>query len=415
MAKPAGLEKLTGLASRFGAFVAERHPFALTDALEAFEKATGGREPTGEGGIDAIRPALQRELKKRLQSRQLPHGLAETTPRTSAAARVAQAHEELLGAVDGFARRAAIAASLTRDEKLEMLRGMVLTRATDNRLKAFFTNGEVKYGPASFQGKGFRSLGQEAIYAAAIRLRRGAAYKADAGWRGDVVAPLIRDLGFVLAMRPDPKTVRLAMTAQMGKAGPPMDGRDLHLGDFQWGILPPAAPLGIGALTIAGLAMAFARQGEDRVAVSFIGEGGSSLGEWHEAINLCAARRLPAIFCIQNNQTALSTPVRDQSAVRVFADKAAGYGLPGITIDGTDPDIIAAAFAWAVERARAGLGPALLELVSMRMCGHAHHDDMLYLGKDPQPSWDYPVPGQGYADPALYAFWAARDPIPAYA
>ena len=83
----------------------------------------------------------------------------------------------------------------------------------------------------------------------------------------------------------------------------------------------------------------------------------TSLGEWHEAINLCAARRLPAVFCVQNNQTALSTPVRDQSAVRVFADKAVGYGIPGITIDGTDPDAIAAAFTWAVERARAGAGP----------------------------------------------------------
>ncbi len=75
--------------------------------------------------------------------------------------------------------------------------------------------------------------------------------------------------------------------------------------------------------------MAFGRDGSGRVAVSFIGEGGSSLGEWHEAINLCAARRLPAIFCLENNQTALSTPVDEQSAVRVFADKAVGYGDPG--------------------------------------------------------------------------------------
>ncbi len=164
------------------------------------------------------------------------------------------------------------------------------------------------------------------------------------------------------------------------------------------------------------MGLAFSLGRAERVAVSFIGEGGSSLGEWHEAINMCAARRLPVIFCLQNNQTALSTPVPEQSAVRVFADKAVGYGIPGITIDGTDPDAIAAAFAWAAERARAGRGPSLIELVAMRMCGHAHHDDMLYLGKDPQPSWEYPpLTAQGYADPALYKFWAARDPIPAYA
>jgi 2-oxoisovalerate dehydrogenase E1 component len=174
-------------------------------------------------------------------------------------------------------------------------------------------------------------------------------------------------------------------------------------------------------MTIAGIAMAFGRQQSGRVAVSFIGEGGSSLGEWHEAINLCSARRLPAIFCLENNQTALSTPVGEQSAVRVFADKAAGYGIPGITIDGTDPEAIAAAFTWAADRARTGEGPSLIELVSMRMCGHAHHDDMLYLGKEPPPSWKYAdLPPEGgrhiaYADRAAYGFWAAKDPIAAYA
>jgi 2-oxoisovalerate dehydrogenase E1 component len=293
---------------------------------------------------------------------------------------------------------------------------MALTRATDNRLKAFFTGGEVRYGDAAFQGKGFRSLGQEAIYAAAIRLRRGDAYRRDGEWRGDVVAPLIRDLGAALAMKPDAGTVRMVLSAQMAKAGPPMNGRDLHVGDFSSGILPASAPLAISTMTVAGMAMAFARQGDGRVAVSFIGEGGSSLGEWHEAINLCAAKKLPAVFCVQNNQTALSTPVADQSAVRVFADKAQGYGIPGITIDGTDPDEIAAAFAWAVDRAREGKGPTLIELVCMRICGHAHHDDMLYLGKDPQGSWSYPpLTDQGYANPDLFAYWSARDPLVLYA
>ena len=192
-------------------------------------------------------------------------------------------------------------------------------------------------------------------------------------------------------MRPTAETVRMALSAQIGKAGPPMHGKDLHVGDMTCGVLPAAAPLAVGALTLAGMAFAFARDGSGRVALTFIGEGGTSLGEWHEAINLCAVRRLPIVFAVENNQTALSTPVREQSAARVFADKASGYGIPGITIDGTDCDEIAAAFAWAVERARAGRGPSLIELVSMRMCGHAHHDDMLYLGKDPQPGWEYPT------------------------
>ena len=393
-------------------FVAERHPLGLSVVLSLFDvlKSHGDlarvREHMREGLPDAIRTQLTNGAWPAI----------DTTPGTASDTRVTQAATELIEAVDGFLARTAIAQSFSDDERLEMLRGMILTRAVDNRLKQFFSGGEVKYGSASFQGKGFRSLGQEAIYAAPLRFRRGPQFRTADGWTGDIVAPLIRDLGAALAMRGDAGAVRQVLTAQMGKAGPPMDGRDLHVGDFEWGVLPASAPLSISTLTVAGLACGFAHARSGRVAVSFIGEGGSSLGEWHEAINVCAARRWPVVFCLQNNQTALSTPVPEQSAVRVFADKAIGYGIPGVTIDGTDPEAIAAAFAWAAERARAGLGPALIELVAMRMCGHAHHDDMLYLGKDPQPSWDYPpLTAQGYANRDLYTFWKARDPLVTYA
>jgi 2-oxoisovalerate dehydrogenase E1 component len=401
--------------------VAERHPFALTDALDALEAATAGCEPRDEAAIEAARPALRRELSKRLETRPVPDGLPEATPRVSAAARLKQAHDALLDDCDGFLRRAAIEASLTRDERIEILRGMILTRATDNRLKAFFLGGEVRFGATAFQGKGFRSLGQEAIYGAPVRLRRGERYRSAPAapgrveWRGDVIGPMIRDLGATFAMRSDAATVRMVLNSQMAKAGAPTEGKDFGYGDMSWGILLPASPLTIATLTLAGMAMAFWRDGSGRVAVSFIGEGGSSLGEWHEAINLCAARKLPMIFCVQNNQTALSTPIVDQSAVRVFADKAAGYGVPGVTIDGTDPEAIAGAFGWAGERARAGQGPTLIETVAMRMCGHAHHDDMLYLGRDPQLGWDYPPTSDGYVNRELYDYWAARDPIALYA
>jgi 2-oxoisovalerate dehydrogenase E1 component len=401
------------LVSRFGAFVLERFPFAIAPAVDVFQRI-GGSRAQSEREVEDLRARFADELRARLRVL-APAGVDEPSPGVTAEQRFARAVDDLVDACDGFLRRAAIRASLVPSERLEILRGMLLTRATDNRLKSLFTSGEIRYRDVPFQGKGFRSLGQEAIFAAGVRLRRGVAYWSDGRWTGDVVAPVIRDLGVALAMRHEPETVRRVLSAQMAKAGPPMDGRDLHFGDMAYGILPAAAPLAIGSLTIAGMALAFAREGLGRVALSFIGEGGSSLGEWHEAINLCGARKLPAVFCVQNNQTALSTPVREQSAARVFADKAVGYGIPGITIDGTDPDEIAASFAWAVDRARAGLGPTLIELVSLRMCGHAHHDDMLYLGKDPQPSWDYPEPGGGYADRELYAYWAARDPIPAYA
>ena len=411
------VQQLAGavLRERFVAFVVERHPFAASIASDAFAAAEQGIFAQDDKRFERLRTRLGSELRSRLREA-APPAAEETTPGVTAIERFQAAVDELVLDCDGFLSRAAIRASLSADERREILRGMLLTRATDNRLKTLFTGGEVRYEDTAFQGKGFRSLGQEAIYAAGIRLRRGDRYREGGEWCGDVIAPVIRDLGVALAMHPTAETVRMVLSAQMGKAGPPMNGKDLHIGDFSRGILPAAAPLAIGSLTLAGMALAFRREGRGQVALSFIGEGGTSLGEWHEAINLCAARRLPAVFCVENNQTALSTPVSEQSAVRVFADKASGYGIPGLTIDGTDPDEMAAAFAWAVERARAGQGPTLIELVCMRMCGHAHHDDMLYLGTDAVPSWNYPqLSGGGYADRRLYDYWSSRDPLARYA
>jgi 2-oxoisovalerate dehydrogenase E1 component len=412
------------IAARLCAFVVERVPFALPLVREALagssEPLASGTAPASRdgGAIEALRARVRERLSRALASHDGSDVPSETTPGVSSRDRFDHARRDLIEACDGFLAREAIAASFSTDERLEILRGMVLTRAVDTRLKQLFTGSEVRYRDTPFQGKGFRSLGQEAIYAAALRLRRGRRYRDPSqGWRGDVVGPLIRDVGVALGMRPDAATVRMVLNAQMGKDGPPMCGKDLHIGDPDWGILPATAPLAISTLSIAGMSLAFAHEGFGRVAVSFIGEGGSSLGEWHEAVNLCAARRLPAVFCVQNNQTALSTPVADQSAVRVFADKATGYGIPGITIDGTDPEAVAAAFAWAADRARAGMGPALIELVCMRMCGHAHHDDMLYLGKEPPPSWEYPTLAEhgGYVDRERYAYWSGKDPIATYA
>jgi 2-oxoisovalerate dehydrogenase E1 component len=405
---------MSSLGARLRSFVLERVPFALPMVDRALDAISAPKRCSAEE-IDAFRTSFKQVLATHaaLDVKKIP----EPTPGVDSRARSEQAIQDLLDACDGFLARQAIAAGLTHDERREILRGMVLTRAVDNRLKQFFSSADVRYKDTPFQGKGFRSLGQEAIYAAGIRLKRGAAWRdAARGWQGDVVGPIIRDLGVALAMRSDDDAIRMVLNAQMGKAGPPMHGKDLHIGDVEWGVLPATAPLSISTLSIAGFAMAFSLQKSDRVAVSFIGEGGSSLGEWHEAINLCASRRLPAIFCLENNQTALSTPVSEQSAVRVFADKAIGYGIPGITIDGTDPDLVAAAFTWAAERARTGRGPTLIEVVAMRMSGHAHHDDMLYLGKEPPIGWTYPELSAGaYADGARYAFWSKKDPIATYA
>ncbi len=420
------------LSDLLAAFALEHHPLALGAVQRACADVLGMDSSITAQEVDSLRGAFSNVLARELgDAGENAVGVPEPSPGASPAERLSLAQHEVIDACEGFLHRAALKMGFSDDERREMLRGMLLTRAVDNRLKTFFSTGEVRFTKADgsgkgFQGKGFRSLGQEAIYAMALRLRRGSDYRGDGGsdafdgWRGDVISPMIRDAGAALGMRSTSEAVRLILSAQMAKAGPPMNGKDLHVGDPAWGVLPPAAPLSIASLNIAGVAFALAMEappGPDRrVAVSFIGEGGSSLGEWHEAINLCAARSLPAIFCLQNNQTALSTPLQDQAAVRSFADKAVGYGIPGITLDGTDPEAIAAGFAWAAERARDGRGPTLIELVCMRMCGHAHHDDMLYLGYEPQVGWDYPeLKENGYANHEAWAYWSRRDPIRLYA
>ena len=177
MSRPITAARATGLASRFGAFVAEQHPTLVHLVLEVFDAAGGGKlKPRDRAGLDALRPLFRRELASRLYHVVTgPEGLDETTPGISAIRRLEQARAQILDACDGWLQRESIAASLTNDERKEILRGMCLTRAVDNRLKQFFAGGEVRWGVKAFQGKGFRSLGQEAIFAAGIRLKRGAA------------------------------------------------------------------------------------------------------------------------------------------------------------------------------------------------------------------------------------------------
>ena len=337
----------------------------------------------------------------------------EAYPRTRTADLVEYFTERLLADLRAAFTRARLQSSLTPEEKLEALRGMLLTRHVDARLKKFFISGEVKTpGGAPFQGKGFRSMGQEAIYAAALRLKRGPDYQRDGRYLGDYVAPMIRDVGLALAMGQKPYDI---FAAQMGKVGKPTDGKDLHIGDFACGVLPPAAPLSISTGSACG--MGYALKGSGRVMVSCIGEGGTSLGEWHEVVNFAAVRRMPIVFVVQNNQTALSTPVHEQCAAFNFAQKAVGYGLRGLTVDGTDPEAVFAAVTEAAEAGRAGYGPVLIELVCMRMCGHAHHDDMLYFGKEPDQFLEYVPPEQlsgGYVDAEQYAYWYRKDPIERY-
>ncbi len=339
----------------------------------------------------AIENNLRAEIERLVS---LPHDEAylEIYPGATALQAASWYREYLDTIISGFFRRREIRATITDRERLRIYRWMVLTRTLDNRLKELFDNRDVRWNQYPSPMKGFRSLGQEAIAGLALRLHRG----------DDIIGPLIRDLGVVLAWTDDVDNILLA---QAGKSGTPMEGRDLHIGDFDKGVLPPAAPLAIAAQTLVGIAFAFKMDRSSRLCVAFTGEGGSSLGEWHEAINFAAVQKLNMIFVLENNHWALGTHVSEQSAARRFALKGQGYGIPGVTLFGNDPEEIAAAAAWAANRARSGEGPTLLELVTYRRCGHAHHDDQRFHGMQLH---------KGYELEEEKESWEAADPIDLY-
>lgn len=341
-------------------FLALECPFLLDAGREILRKRL---EPTDAQAVltravdDAFRQSAVEEAKP-------------LYPGATAGDAAGWARQSLLERIAGFFRRQELRASLTDDERRELFRIMVLTRTLDDLLKKLFQEKKMAWEGYPSPQKGFRAYGQEAAAGLALRLNRGTE-------KGDIACPLIRGLGVLLMYMDDPTHVVLV---QCGKKGTPVEGRDLHVGDLARGLLPPAAPLAIGTQTLVGMAYAAKLRREDRVFLSIMGEGGTSQGEWHEAVNFAAAQRLNLIFVIENNHWALGTHWKEQTAAARFALKAEGYGIPGATVFGNDPDEVAAASAWAAERARAGRGPALVELVTYRRSGHAHHDDDRYHG-----------------------------------
>lgn len=265
---------------------------------------------------------------------------------------------------------------LTPEFLRQALYWMLLTRAFDDRMVALHKQGQIAGGT-------FSQIGHEAIsVGAALALGRD-----------DVVAPMHRDLGasFVRGLTP-----RRMMAQILGRATGVSGGRDANLhgcGDQQLNIfgfishLPQSMPVTVGA------AMAFKLRNEPRVAMTFFGDGSSSQGLSHESLNWAAVFQVPAVFICENNQYAYSTPLSQQMRITDLADRAAGYGMPGVVVDGNDFIAVYEAASAAVEHARNGGGPSLIECKTMRMRGHAIHDNMAY------------VPSE------LLEQWAQRDPI----
>jgi pyruvate dehydrogenase E1 component alpha subunit len=257
---------------------------------------------------------------------------------------------------------------LTRDDRVALLRYMLLMRSIEERAMNLYRQGKV---PGSF----YDGFGQEAVSA-------GAAFAMAAE---DRLCILHRDLAAHLVRGVDPAR---ALGQYMGRAGGFTAGRDgnVHFGDRTKGCVGMVSMLPDMMLIATGLAMAFKMRGEQRVAMTWFGDGSTSRGDFHEAMNWAGLQRLPVIFILENNQYAYSTPVDQQFAVNPV-ERAAAYGFPGVEVDGNDVEATFEITRQARERALAGEGPTLIEAVTMRMHGHAAHDDMKYVPKEQVAEW----------------------------
>ena len=259
----------------------------------------------------------------------------------------------------------------SRDKQLllRIFETMVMTRAVEDRMVSMYRSGDLL-------GSLYTGHWHEAI-----SVGSASALRAD-----DFLAPIHRDLGAHLWRGMDPAQV---MASFMGKATSPTHGRDgtLHYGRLDLNIYNLPSHIPDNYPVALGFAFAFQYREQDGVSLAFCGDGSTSEGNFHESLNIAAAMKLPCIFVVENNQYAYSTPVRLQSAVKEYAVKAQAYGMPGVTVDGTDVLAVHDATSEAVARARAGEGPSLIEGVTMRMHGHAEHDPADYVPREMLEEW----------------------------
>jgi TPP-dependent pyruvate/acetoin dehydrogenase alpha subunit len=258
-----------------------------------------------------------------------------------------------------------------RDKQLllRIFETMVMTRAVEDRMVSMYRSGDLL-------GSLYTGHWHEAISVGTASALR----------QDDFLAPIHRDLGAHLWRGMDPAQV---MASFMGKATSPTGGRDgtLHYGRLDLNIYNLPSHIPDNYPVALGFAFAFQYRDQDGVSLAYCGDGSTSEGNFHESLNIAAAMKLPAIFVVENNQYAYSTPVRMQSAVKEYAVKAQAYGMPGVTVDGTDVLAVYDATSEAVARARAGEGPSLIEGVTMRMHGHAEHDPADYVPREMLEEW----------------------------
>src|SRR6476660_2321209 len=259
---------------------------------------------------------------------------------------------------------------------LDMLYFMKLTRELEFRIERKL------YRQGKIVGGVYVGRGQEAIaVGACLQLRQD-----------DVVCPSHRDMGAFLIRGMSLRTILAQYMARKTGATRGRDG-NMHMGDLNLNLIPFVSMLGDNVPVATGVGLSFKMRGQDRVALCFFGDGATSRGDWHEGVNMASVYKVPVVFMCNNNQYAYSTPLERQMAVENVADRAEAYGLPGEIVDGNDILAVWDAATRAIQRARSGGGPTLIECKTFRMTGHSAHDDA------------------GYVPPELFQFWEDRDPI----
>jgi TPP-dependent pyruvate/acetoin dehydrogenase alpha subunit len=264
---------------------------------------------------------------------------------------------------------------LDRVDLLTVYRTMLLTRGIEERGHILYKQGKI---PGSF----YTGRGNEG---AAVGV-------ATAMGPDDVGAPLHRDMGVHITRGVEPWRI---IANYMGKEDGPARGKDgnVHMADARLGLIAMVSHLPAMLPVAVGAALAFRIREESRVAVGWFGEGSAARGDAHEAMNLAGVRRLPMVFVCDNNQWAYSTPTHLGFATQNIADRARSYGFEGVVVDGTDVLAVYREAKRAIEKARSGGGPTLIECMTLRMEGHAVHDDAFYVPKD------------------MFEEWAKHDPI----
>jgi 2-oxoisovalerate dehydrogenase E1 component len=268
-------------------------------------------------------------------------------------------------------------AGFTTERLLELHRALLLPRMIEEKMLLLLRLGKLS--------KWFSGIGQEAIAVGVVSALR----------EDDYLLPMHRNLGIFTGRNVDlPRLLRQLL----GKEGGFTKGRDrtFHFGHLEKGIVGMISHLGAMLPVADGLALASQLEGKERVAATFTGDGATSEGDFHEAVNLAAVWKLPVLFVVENNQYGLSTPVHEQYACRDLADRGIGYGIPGVIVDGNDLLAVYQAVSQAAERARRGEGPTLLEFKTFRMRGHEE------------------ASGTDYVPQALIDEWAKKDPVARY-